>query len=124
MNLQECRTQTLLLNYAGKENPDLKEICHSLNISTNHVFKTDHSNRTILNYKSGPVKFLRVIKDISQKVVPSRLITPIKNYTKNKLYKMPENLSKRLKEELFTTCFSEDVKRLEELTELDLSIWK
>ncbi len=108
----------------NKKAANLKDTCRFLDVDANHIFQSDHSNRTILNYESYKAKILRSLRDISLKIVPNQVIDPLKNYTKKKLYKMPSKLDAKLKSELFDNYFSEDVKKLENLIQQDLSIWR
>jgi len=107
-----------------RNNPNLKSTCKFLSVSENHTFTNDHSNPTVMNFESNYVKSLRKIKNMASKILPKSIINPIKDYTIKKVYKSPDKLNLELKKELFNTYFSKDVEKLEELTQLDLSIWK
>lgn len=103
---------------------NLKSTCEFLGIDSSFSFQPNHSNPTLINFEEPHIKLMRKIKTIILPFIPNEIFNPLKNYLKKKIYKTPEKLKSKLKKELFNTYFSEDVEKLEELTQLDLSIWK
>lgn len=107
----------------NKERIDLVKTCQFLGITEEHEFDSDHSNPTIMNFNSSYVKLMRKAKDILFMIFPEKFVNPIKERIIKKTYKKPDKLNKQVKDRLYKEYFSEDVRKLEAMCGIDLSIW-
>ncbi|MDC1452258.1 sulfotransferase domain-containing protein [Vicingaceae bacterium] len=107
----------------NRQQIDLKKTCQFLGITEKHEFDSNHSNPTILNFNSGYVRAMRKAKDVLLAIFPNKLINPIKESIIKKTYKNPQKLNKQVKARIYKEYFLDDVKKLEALCGVDLSIW-
>ena len=107
----------------NRQQIDLKKTCQFLGITEKHEFDSNHSNPTILNFNSGYIRAMRKAKEVLLAIFPNKLIDPIKESIIKKTYVNPKKLNKQVKARIYKDYFLDDVKKLEALCGVDLSIW-